>query len=113
MEVEELLKDFEETAIQQFEVQDTGNYKKSDRLLEKINKISKKLHGIGEIDTLKILLNHSHVNVRFLAACSLLPFFTKESEKVLEEIACLGKHPAFTAKMTLQEWRKGNIKFNY
>ena len=113
MEVAELLKEFEEAAKAQYNADEVGNYRLSNKNFAKLKKITKELYKKDAIYSLKILLNNEHINVRFNAATELLPFYTGEAEKVLEEIATLGRHPAFTAKITLQEWRKGNIKFDY
>lgn len=99
-------------ALKAFEGQEEGSARKADSNRVKMRKAVMKLYENGEISNLKPLMYHEHDAVKCEIAIELLPFYTEEAEKVLEELSCKrGNLTYSTAKLTLQEWRKGNIKF--
>lgn len=113
----DLIKQFEENAIKQHEAFKNVGAWKANVYFKKIQKLVNQLTKNGEISKLEYLLTHEHLNVRYYAAMYLLPVKTKIAETVLEEIASysgMELYPIhFNAEMTLKEWRKGNIKFDY
>ena len=108
------VKKFEEMAIKSFNVGKMGDYRTSNRCGATIRKIAIKLYKNGEMEKLKPLMYSEHDAVKFEAATKLLPFYTEEAEAVLESLAPKkGSSLYHMAEVTLQEWRKGNIKFEY
>ena len=65
----------------------------------------------GAIDKIKYLLSNNDTSVKLWAACYLLQMYEEESLKVLEEIAKGNDIYAFSAKMTIEEFKKGNLSF--
>lgn len=105
---------FEQMAIKSFEADELGDYRTSNRCGAKMQKIAIELYKNGEIEKLKPLMYSEYDAVRFEAASELLPFYTEEAEAVLEELSPKkGASLYWAAEMTLREWRKGNIKYEY
>lgn len=105
---------FKQMAIKAFEAEKLGDYRKANRSGATMKKIAIELYKSGEIEKLKPLLYNEHDAVRFETASDLLPFYTEEAEAVLEELAPKkGASLYLAAEMTLREWRKGNIKYEY
>ena len=101
-------------AIKSFEAQEKGNTRASDRYNLSMKKVIVDMYENGEIGSLKPLMYYNHDAVRCEVAIKLLPFFTEEAESILEELAQKRGNLIYaTAKTTLEEWRKGNIKFSY
>jgi len=67
--------------------------------------------GIEAQRRLEELLDHKTPYVRLWAACHCLEFSSVKAERVLEHLVKGGGVSGFTAEMTLQEWRKGTLKF--
>jgi hypothetical protein len=55
-------------------------------------------------------LNHKDIGVRLWTATSLLPIYTEDAIETLEQITKVKGIHSLSAEITLQEWRKGNIK---
>lgn len=113
----DLIKQFEEAALKHYEAQEKGISQQTNRQFEEMKKLAKAIYDAGEIERLKELIMHENIDVRYYAAAYLLPVDAKLAETELEKISqCYGKTlgtTAFNAEMTLKEWRKGNIKFDY
>ena len=86
----------------------------ANKYFQKLKDISIEMVNLNNILELRNLYNHENIAVRCNAAFALLPFDAVEAEKVLEELAIQrGDFVYLEARMTLQEWRKGNLKFDY
>ena len=57
------------------------------------------------------LLSHEHIAVRINAASILLPYETKRAEYVLKQSRFAPGIDGFNAKMILNEWKSGELKF--
>ena len=90
-----------------------GNAKIANKYYDKIAGLVNDLKrsNIDELLKLQPLLEHEEVSVRFITAFYLLQIIPEEAENVLEHIANEKNKVSFDAKMTLREWRKGNIVF--
>ncbi len=105
---------FKQMAIKSFEAQEKGSSRTVNGCYESLKKIAIELYKNGEIEKLKPLMYSEHDAVRFEAAVRLLPIYTEEAEAVLEELSPnKGALIYFSAEMTLREWRKGNMKYEY
>jgi hypothetical protein len=111
--IEELISEYAEYASQHGEGIEHGDHKKANKAHDKLIKI---YHQIKEREALnhpmfKGLLFSSDPGVLGWAATHSLAISPKEAETVLIE---LGKIPnsliAFSANMTLEEWRNGRLK---
>ena len=108
------LEKFIQSAIGEAEAEVEGNPKKADKFGKKMREIAISLYKADRIEELEILLTHENPSVRGNAAIKLLPFATEKAEDVLQELAeKSGLSIYFVARNTLEEWRKGNIKFSY
>ena len=91
---------------------DSKNGNKQGKIIISISILLKKENRLHE---LLDLLDHEHPEVRFRAAEQLLEFSPIRAEKTLEELSTLRGSQfggvAFVSQITLQEWRKGNLKF--
>ncbi|MCL2360112.1 MAG: DUF2019 domain-containing protein [Candidatus Bathyarchaeota archaeon] len=84
-----------------------GIYYKRIRSVYDLLKEDNRLHELLE------LLEHENPYVRSWAAGYTLQIDPAKSEQTLEEVANIkGRMVAFSAEMTLKEWRKGNLKFD-
>lgn len=108
---EEILVEFEDAADKQVEATEQGNYKLGNRCYDKIILAVNFLKRKDEIRLLYPLLHHNSIGVRMWAASYLLPMYPIESVEILEQIASQSGIRAFTAKIILEEWEKGTLKF--
>ena len=107
------LEKFIETCIAKGEAEESGNLveSKDGEYYETINSIYLYLKENNRLDELFTLHDHENQYVRLWSASYCLQFPNSKAEEVLEELANLKALIGFTATMTLQEWRKGNLKF--
>lgn len=101
---------FQEAAIKHAEATEKGDYKLGNKNYAVIAKIISFLKEQNKLEVLSELLNHDSVGVRMWAATFLLPFHEKEGLQVLNKIASESGILSFTAKTTVSEWEKGNLK---
>jgi len=91
---------------------ESGDFKKCnkayDRIIEAIHKL-KESADCGE-DALIHLLNSPDDSVKSWAAVCLLRLRPVEAMKVLEDVAGRSGLVAFSAGITLKEWRAGRLK---
>lgn len=84
--------------------------KKANRAADAINKTYKSIKEMGRLDKLKPLLNDESPHVRLWVAGFLLDIYPEEAERVLIELGKI-QHIGFDARITLSEWKEGNLKF--
>lgn len=102
---------FENAANNQALATEQGDYKVANNNYDIIVTVTEFLKENNSIDNLLNFLNHPSVGVRIWAASYLLPKHEKEGLKVLEEIAKSSGIHAFDAETTINEFKKGNLKF--
>lgn len=112
-DVKDALGLFEEAAIKQGEAIDEGNSKAANRNYDKIAEVAKFLRANKCIKELSVFYEHSNVSVRLFAAAYLLPVDEKRSLEVLYEISQMRGIESHNAKMTIQEWKNGNLRNYY
>ena len=66
---------------------------------------------VSSIDSISDYLEHKSLEVRLWAAYYLLPINEEKAINVLKAITKQQGIIATTAEITLNEWRKGNLKF--
>jgi hypothetical protein len=101
---------FQEAASKHSEATAQGDYKAGNKCHATIVKAMTFLKEQGEALALLKFLNHASVGVRMWAATYLLPIKENEGIEALEQIAAQAGIHSLTAKTTLSEWRKGNLK---
>lgn len=111
--IDDMIEEYIQLTISRGEALEEGNSKKANKQFDKIRKIEKELKLDSDlyVKYFEPLLEHENDYVKVNAAYSLLPLTTKKSEKVLAELSKKRGLMAFEAEMTLQEWKKGNLKF--
>jgi len=109
-DIDKALLKFEEAAIKHAEATEQGDYKTGNKNYAVISKAILFLKEHNSISRLADFLSHSSVGVRMWSATYLLPVLEKEGLQVLKQIASETGILAFTAKTTISEWEKGNLK---
>ncbi len=109
--IETALKIFEEASTKQVEATEIGDYKNGNKNYDKIIKVISFLKTENSIESLLQYLSHSSIGVRLWSACYILPINEKMAIKVLENITKEEGIISLTAETTLNEWKKGNLKF--
>lgn len=111
--IDSLVKAYAEAAAAHGETYETGDYKKGNREYDILAANYRELRARGHHAQLHLLelLNDSNSHVRGWAASHALEFAPERGEPVLTELARRGGLTGFSAEMTLEEWRKGSLKF--
>jgi len=109
----QLSAEFEKAATQHRRAFDEGDYRVSNKLSEFLDSLWGEFKRRGSEGQTAILnlMKRDDPGVRLFAAFRALSFAPDEAERVLQEVAA--GPPSLTrldAAMTLQEWRKGNLK---
>lgn len=102
---------FEKAAVQHAEATEQGDYKTANKNYSQIIKSISYLKERNSLDKLLNFLPHSSVGVRMWAATYLLPIHETKAIKSLETIMNSSGIHSLTAETTVNEWRKGNLKF--
>lgn len=103
---------FESEAINQGKALEEGDFKKANKAYSKIHNNYIILKEQDKVNDLIVLLEHESPYVKLWAARYLLKTSTKRSEKVLQKLGELkGISVTFDARMTLSEWKQGNLHF--
>lgn len=110
-DIKTALEIFEEACIQHSEATEQGDYKTANKYYSKIIATIAFLKGENAITSLKDCLSSPFVAVRLWSACYWLPVDEKEGTEILTEIVKSPGINSLTAKTTLSEWKKGNLKF--
>lgn len=109
IELNSNLSNFVEMCEKKAELENSGNWETGNQLYNRIIAIYNELETSGREKDLLELLDYKNPWVRLWAATFMLKVDSKKAEQVLEELSTL-KFVGFDAKITLQEWRKGNLK---
>lgn len=112
--LDKIIEDYVNACLKRDVAQEQGDYKTGNKCFKIIQKIRKELKSNVDYGIVKLehLLEYPNDYVRIETATSFLPINTQKAEEVLREIADRRGLNAFTAKMTLEEWHKGNIKID-
>ena len=92
---------------------DTGDSKKTNSAYKRIAKIFRELKINNQLSLLLSLNNHENIGVKMWAATHLLPYKEEVGLSILSEIEKNHTEDlyGFDAKMTIQEWKKGNLTY--
>lgn len=111
-DINKALKIFEEASIIQVESSENGDYKTGNKNYNKIVKAVSFLKNLNSINSLFQFLDHKHPGPRIWSAYYTLPIDEKNAVKVLKELSNQPGIISLIAKTTLDEWKKGNLKFD-
>ena len=101
---------FEQAAIRHTKASETGDSKAANRSYVDLINAKEYLRRNHRSELLVNLLKHESKGVQIWAARYLLPVNETAATAVLEENSEGGGILSFGAKMTLTEWRAGNLK---
>lgn len=108
------LENFVNACLKEYECQSLGDSKNSNKQWKNIISICIQLKNENRLNELLVLLDHEHPQVRFRAAEKTLLSFPAKAERVLVELSTLRGlqfgQIGFVSQITLEEWRKGNLK---
>jgi uncharacterized protein YwqG len=111
LHLDALIDAYREAAAAHTAATDEGNFKKANRSYDLIAAVHRELGARGEpaLRRLLPLMEDADNGVKTWAASHTLKFAPEQAESVLAAVAAGHGLCAFNAKMTLQEWRKGNL----
>ena len=108
----ELVSLFERESVKHGLAIEEGDSKVANNAYEVIHKSYIAFKESNSLKELGVLLDHESPFVQLWTARYLLETCTEKSEKVLVELSMLKETSvSFDAKMTLLEWKEGNLKF--
>jgi hypothetical protein len=95
------------------EATEDGDYRTGNKEHDKLTAVCRELRtrGLKEQRALLGSLDHPDDAVRGWAAAHALEFAPEEGEPVLESHAAGESLASFAAEITLEEWKKGSLKF--
>lgn len=102
---------FQELAKERWIYLEEGDSKNGNKCYDELLAIAKELRNEGKLNSLESLLVVDDDGVKFEAASKLLTVDNTNAEQVMVKITEKKGTLPFTAKMTLKQWRAGNLKF--
>lgn len=102
---------FGEIAKKRWEYLDNGDSSKGNKCYDELLLIAKELRDEGNLIILNVLLDDENEGVQFEVATKLVTLNLKNAENTLEKLSEKKGVLPFSAKMTLRQWRAGNLKF--
>lgn len=113
--LEKILSEYLEACMKGEDAQERGDFKTYNKQQRVIQKIRKELKSNSEygLEKLSPFWEHQNNFVRLETAISLVPIQPERAKKVLLELSDTRGLTAFNAQMTLSEWEKGNLKFDF
>ncbi len=109
-DLESALAKFEAAAENQVKATESGDYKTGNKNYDIIIDLMNFLKEQNKINVLSTYFNHPSIGVRMWAAVYMLSIQEKEAKSVLKKIAEESGINATMARITLEEWQKGNLK---
>lgn len=111
--LEELIDAYSRSAIAHGRGTEEGDPDKANASFHVMAAVCRELRARGRDAQASLLnlLKSNEIYVRLWAASHCLEFSPKDAEKVLEGLSGGTSVVAFDAEMTLNEWRKGRLKF--
>ena len=104
---------YAEAAIEHMRASEAGDYRAANRAHDVVVTIYSRLRrqGYNAQATLLPLLQHRSPAVRGWAGAHALEFAPERGEPILEQLAREPGAVGLSAEMTLQQWRKGALRF--
>ncbi|MEM9680914.1 MAG: DUF2019 domain-containing protein, partial [Bacteroidota bacterium] len=112
--VEKTIQMLVDASIEHGKASEDGDYKTGNKNYDIIVSAAKYLNENDSVNELLKLLNHENVSVQLWAATYLLEKYESEATQSLVSISKKNiTHYSFDAKITLEEWKNGNLKLIY
>ena len=86
------------------------NPRKANQAYDDLYEIALQLRESGDLEKLRTLLSYDDPATRMWAAVYLLVIDEKTALPILEQISAEKSPFAFETRISLEEWRKGNLK---
>ncbi|CAH2715096.1 hypothetical protein BACCIP111895_02280 [Neobacillus rhizosphaerae] len=102
---------FGDIAKKRWEYLNNDDSTKGNNCYDELLSIAIELRNEGKLHELGGLLDNENEGVQFEAATKLLTLNFEKAEKTLEKLTEKKGVLPFSAKMTLRQWRAGNLKF--
>ncbi|MGZ3751759.1 MAG: hypothetical protein ACXVPV_16885 [Bacteroidia bacterium] len=109
-DADDALRVFKEATTIHGECTENGNYKLGNKNYDKIVKAVEYLKREDKRDHLYQFLEDKNIWVRLWSAVYLLSLYENEALKVLNEAAATKGIAGGSARTTVDEWKKGNLK---
>lgn len=109
--VDDLLARYATAAAAHQEASERGDHRRANRQHDIVAAVYRELRRRDEAAALLPLLGHENNGVRAWAGAHALEFAPSEGERVLGELSREPGLVGFDAKMTLQTWREGELRF--
>ncbi len=101
---------FVNACIEKGRLEELGDSKSGNKYYKVIRSVYERLRDSGRLIELTTLLEHENPYVRLWASSYVLQIVPKKAEEALEKLSAIkGVMAGFSAKITLQEWKKGNL----
>jgi hypothetical protein len=113
VDIEKIVSEFEFFCVKNDVAAQALDHKLANKYAKKIINCYLQLRELQKIGALSKLLKSDNDNVRLWAATHTLHTNELEAKKVLQELSEKSGFNAFSAEMTLNEWKKGNLKLKY
>jgi hypothetical protein len=113
MDKQKIIENFINASIKQGESIEEGNWKVANRQYKIIEKSYQHLRKLDEKSVYELikLLDYNNDYVKLWSATYSLSIDEEKAKNVLKILSNKSGGLGLTAKMTLQEWEKGNIKY--
>lgn len=108
--INEVIKGFEESAVQHTLATDIGDYKVANKNYKSMVKAVDYLKNWKSLNILTPLLKHSNLGVRLWSATFLLSVNEDCAIQTLQELSHGNGITSFNAQITLREWQAGRLK---
>ena len=106
----DLIKKFQEKILER--LVDPHNHRKSNKIEDEIHGIFKTLREKGALSELEPLLNHENITIANYAATYYLVVDENKAIDALKAFASRVEDP-FVINHTIEQWKKGEINFDY
>ena len=114
-ELEKIFEEYLSACIKNGKSLDKGDSKTANKQFRILINIKNDLKSNQKYGLAKLLpyLEYPNEYVRLHTASIVIPIAPEKAKDVLVELSKKRGNVGFTAKMTLSEWEKGNLKFDF
>lgn len=109
--MDERVNKFKEIAKKRWEYLKKDDSKAGNKCYDELLSIAVELCNENQLHELSVLLDNENDGVRFEAASKLLTINFEKAVNTLEKLTEKKGTLPFSAKMTLRQWKVGNLKF--
>jgi hypothetical protein len=111
--IDTLLNRYIDSAVQHGKSTEDGDYKSANKAFKTLKKTFVELKDNKDygVEKLLCLLKHEEAYVRLWAAAHTLQVNPNAAKKTLNQLTKLPGFIGFTARMTIDEWEKGKLRY--